>query len=225
LTDIGIVFAAPAATFKSVTMRVCDVLVVFAALATAAFSAELTFELPDNDRQCFHEVIDKGVKCTIEFQVVTGGNYDVDMELTAPDGRSLYKDVKKQYDSFTWTAETKGEYKFCFSNEFSTFTHKVVYFDFQVGDEPPLTGGMGQKASAMTQMESSAVTIHEALKVVIDYQTHHRLRESQGRAFAEMVNERVQYWSVGEFIIILIVGIGQVMVLKSFFTEKRPYHS
>ena len=74
-------------------------------------------------------------------------------------------------------------------------------------------------------MESSAVTIHEALKVVIDYQTHHRLRESQGRAFAEMVNERVQYWSVGEFIIILIVGIGQVMVLKSFFTEKRPYHS
>ena len=74
-------------------------------------------------------------------------------------------------------------------------------------------------------MESSAVTIHEALKVVIDYQTHHRLREAQGRVFAEMVNERVQYWSVGEFIIILIVGIGQVIVLKSFFTEKRPFHS
>ncbi len=68
-------------------------------------------------------------------------------------------------------------------------------------------------------METSAVTIHEALKVVIDYQTHHRLRESQGRAFAEDVNERVQYWSIGESIVILIVGIGQVIVLKSFFTE------
>ena len=97
-------------------------------------------------------VIDSIYICGSVLQVVTGGNYDVDMELTAPDGRSLYKDVKKQYDSFTWTAETKGEYKFCFSNEFSTFTHKVVYFDFQVGDEAPLTGGMGQKASAMTQV-------------------------------------------------------------------------
>jgi hypothetical protein len=183
-------------------------------------ATELTFELPDNERQCYHEVIDKGVKSTLEYQVITGGNYDVDVELSAPDGRALYKDVKKQYDSFTWTTDLKGEYKFCFSNEFSTFSHKVVYFDFQVGDEKPLLNEMGEHATAMTQMETSAVTIHEALKVVIDYQTHHRLRESQGRAFAEDVNERVQFWSIGESIIILIVGIGQVIVLKSFFTEQ-----
>ena len=34
------------------------------------FAGELTFELPDNERQCFHEVIEKGIKCTIEFQVI-----------------------------------------------------------------------------------------------------------------------------------------------------------
>ena len=45
----------------------------------------------------------------------------------------LYKQVKKQYDSFTWTAEKTGEYVACFSNEFSTFSHKLVYIDFQVG--------------------------------------------------------------------------------------------
>ncbi len=70
-------------------------------------------------------------------------------------------------------------------------------------------------------METSAVTMHEALKVIIDYQTHHRLRESQGRSFAEDLNERVQYWSIGQSIIILLVGIGQIMILKSFFTDKR----
>ena len=43
-------------------------------------------------------------------------------------------------------------------------------------------------------METSAVTIHEALKVILDYQTHHRLREAQGRAFAEELNERVHFW-------------------------------
>ena len=41
-----------------------------AALTTSGVLAtELTFELPDNQRQCFYEVIDKGVKCTLEYQV------------------------------------------------------------------------------------------------------------------------------------------------------------
>jgi len=65
-------------------------------------------------------------------QVITGGNYDVDLEIMSPQKRVLYKDTKKQYDSFTWTTDAEGEYQFCFSNEFSTFTHKLVYFDFQV---------------------------------------------------------------------------------------------
>lgn len=198
-----------------------ELVVLLSVLMTVALAGELTFELPDNEKQCFQEIIEKGVKCTIEFQVITGGNYDVDMELTAPDGRALYKDIKKQYDSYTWTTDVKGEYRFCFSNEFSTFSHKVVYFDFQVGEDKPLVDNMGQHATAMTQMETSAVTIHEALKVIIDYQTHHKLRESQGRAFAEDLNERVQYWSIGESIVILIVGIGQVLVLRSFFTDKK----
>jgi len=65
-------------------------------------------------------------------QVITGGNYDVDLEIMSPGKRVLYKDMKKQYDSFTWTTDVEGEFQFCFSNEFSTFTHKLVYFDFQV---------------------------------------------------------------------------------------------
>ncbi|VDI79847.1 Hypothetical predicted protein [Mytilus galloprovincialis] len=72
------------------------------------------------------------------------------MELTAPNGQVLYKDVKKQYDSFTWTPDQSGVFKFCFSNEFSTFTHKIVYFDFQVGDEKPLFEQEGKHATAMT---------------------------------------------------------------------------
>lgn len=196
--------------------------------AVTVLAGEYTFELPDNEKQCFHEVIDKGTKSTLEFQVITGGNYDVDMELVDPSGQLLYKESKKQYDSFTWTAALKGEHRFCFSNEFSTFTHKVVYFDLQVGDEDvPLGPDFGDHVTAMTQMESSAVTIHEALKVVADYQTHHKLRETTGRAFAEDVNERVQYWSIGVTVVIFLIGVGEVLVLRSFFTDKKnkPTHT
>lgn len=70
-------------------------------------------------------------------------------------------------------------------------------------------------------METSVYHTHEELKTVDDYQTHHRLREAQGRVFAEDVNERVLYWSLGQSVVILVIGIGQVLVLRSFFTDKR----
>lgn len=37
--------------------------------------SELTFELPDNAKQCFHEDIIIGTKCTLEFQVRLFSNY------------------------------------------------------------------------------------------------------------------------------------------------------
>ncbi|KAJ1207998.1 hypothetical protein NDU88_003388 [Pleurodeles waltl] len=185
-----------------------------------AVEGRARMELPDNAKQCFYEDIAQGTKCTLEFQVITGGHYDVDCRLEDPDGIVLYKEMKKQYDSFTFTASRNGTYKFCFSNEFSTFTHKTVYFDFQVGEDPPLFPSEN-RVTALTQMESACVSIHEALKSVIDYQTHFRLREAQGRSRAEDLNTRVAYWSVGEAVILLVVSIGQVFLLKSFFSDKR----
>lgn len=73
------------------------------------------------------------------------------------------------------------------------------------------------------QLESSAQDIHNALSTIIDYQTHHRLRESQGRKRAEDLNERVLWWSVLETLAVITIALGQVFVLRNFFTEKRPY--
>lgn len=56
---------------------------------------------------------------------------------------------------------------------------------------------------------------------MVDYQTHHRLREASGRARAEDLQERVQIWSLGQFILIVIVAIGTVFLLRSFFTDRR----
>uniref|UniRef100_A0A667GJ13 Transmembrane p24 trafficking protein 3 n=1 Tax=Lynx canadensis TaxID=61383 RepID=A0A667GJ13_LYNCA len=166
--------------------------------------AELTFELPDSAKQCFHEDVERGAKFSLDYQVITGGHYDVDCYVEDPLGKTIYRETKKQYDSFTHRAEVKGVYQFCFSNEFSTFSHKTVYFDFQVGDEPPILPDMGNRVTALTQMESACVTIHEALKTVIDSQTHYRLREAQDRARAEELSSRVSYWSVGETVALFL---------------------
>ena len=39
------------------------------AVVGLANAVELTFELPDNAKECFFEVIEKGTEATVEFQV------------------------------------------------------------------------------------------------------------------------------------------------------------
>lgn len=77
----------------------------------------------------------------------------MDMTLTGPRGEVLYQGVKKQFDTFTWTPTATGTYTACFSNEFSTFSHKLVYLDFQVGEEQPLPG-TGEHLTAMTKVNN-----------------------------------------------------------------------
>jgi len=205
-------------------IRLVALLLALGVLITSCLGVELTFELPDNAKECFYEDIEKGTQANVEYQVVTGGQYDIDAVIMDPVGKELYKEVKKQYDSFNWNASVTGTYKACFSNEFSTFAHKLVYVDFQVGDDDDALKGTGfeNHLTAMTMMESAAQDIHENMRSVVDYQTHHRLREAQGRKRAEDLNERVMIWSIFVTISIFFAVIGQVFVLKSWFSEKKP---
>ncbi|PAA51903.1 hypothetical protein BOX15_Mlig017720g2 [Macrostomum lignano] len=191
-----------------------------AIVMTSIQAAELTFELPDKRKDCFYETLELNSKAHLEFQVISGGNYDVDVQLFGPSDESVYTGQKKQYDSYHFTVEKAGVYKACFSNEFSTFTHKLVYIDFSSGKEKPLVAG-DDKPSVHSQLETSAMAIHESLKVVTDYQTHFRLNEASGRMFAEDLNDRVSLWSVLESVVIVIIGVSEVLVLRSFFPDRK----
>lgn len=92
-----------------------------------------------------------------KFQVVTGGQYDVDVTLEDPRKKIIYNQVKSQFDSHTFTAQMTGVYVVCFSNEFSTISHKIVYMDFQVGEEEPLPG-LGEHITALTKVKFSIFT-------------------------------------------------------------------
>jgi len=202
-------------------MDLCFVAVLLIYLAQC-YCTELTFELPDSAKECFFQEIKKNTSCTLEFQVVTGGQYDVDVTLEDPKKEIIYKQIKMQFDSHAFTAQQTGIYVVCFSNEFSTFSHKLVYMDFQVGEEDPLPG-IGERVTVLTQMESSAQDIHKSLNTILDAQTHHRLREAQGRKRAEDLNETVLWWSILETVAIITIAVGQVFILKNFFTEKKPF--
>lgn len=190
------------------------------ALLSVASAMEMTFELQEHEVQCFHEIIPKDQKITLEYQVISGGHFDIDCHMVSPNTKTIYKEQRKQYDTFNHQTLEEGEYTFCFSNEFSTFAHKTVYFDLVIGDgDNSLPGDSGAHATALTQLESSAFSIHESLRLVVDYQNHHRLKERISREVAEYLCERVQNWSIGQTALIVVVAFGQVFMLRKLFDK------
>lgn len=49
--------------------KLCLLLWGLLLLSGPSGASEITFELPDNAKQCFYEDITQGTKCTLEFQV------------------------------------------------------------------------------------------------------------------------------------------------------------
>lgn len=43
-----------------------------------------------------------------------------------------------------------------------------------------------------------------------------------GRKRAEDINERVLWWSILETFGVLVISIAQVLVLRNFFTDRKP---
>ncbi|NXD18533.1 TMED7 protein, partial [Nothocercus nigrocapillus] len=174
--------------------------------ACAACASEITFELPDNAKQCFYEEIAQGTKCTLEFQFFLLTFFSVSRFLVPACSFLVFHKLSSvQY-----------------------FSPPVLNrLSLEMARQKPIIltfiGGFNseQNIRSFVKKKSACVSIHEALKSVIDYQTHFRLREAQGRSRAEDLNTRVAYWSIGEAIILLVVSIGQVFLLKSFFSDKR----
>jgi protein ERP2 len=190
-----------------------------------ASGTALIFELPDKEKYCFSEDFSGdtvGKRFQFQYKVIRGGNHDVDTKVISPNGLVLFKESKKHDGEFIFDS-SRGEFKFCFGNEFSTFTHKVVYFELRNTELPNLAVEAGDKVPTVkTASEASCDVIHERMSSVVSHQRNYRLKEAMGRYLADNMNNGVTWWCMGQTAVILLAGVGQVLLLKTFFTEKLP---
>ena len=195
--------------------------IVWIALCEAhASGSALMFELPDSEKFCFSERFEGAIKYIFEYRVVRGGNNDVDATVKSPNGKVLYKQSKMKSDRFVFET-SRGEYSFCFGNEFSTWAHKIVYFDLRPEELESLALESGLKRPFVrTASESSCDGIHETMTSVVEFQRDYRLKESIGRHIAEGLNRIVSWWCLTQGCVILLAGFGQVFILKRFFTDR-----
>ncbi|KAH3852015.1 hypothetical protein DPMN_094505 [Dreissena polymorpha] len=196
------------------------VIVVCVFCTASARGTALTFEVPDQKRFCLIELFEGPKDYVLEYKVLKGGQQDIDVHVRSPNGKIIYRQDKASEGRFEFET-SRGDYQICFSNEFSSWVHKVVYADLRPADVHSLAGEANQQIPFVrTSGESSCDEIHETLTTVMRFQRDFRIKESIGRHIAETLLSNVTWMSVFQTFAVLITGLGQTFILKRFFTDR-----
>jgi hypothetical protein len=99
------------------------------------------------------------------FAVQSGGSFDVDFEVKDPNDKVLVDGQRERQGDYVLTANTVGEYAFCFENDMSTLTDKLVDFDILVESEPrrEAPGKPGQISEQTSALEESVYRLNSLL--------------------------------------------------------------
>jgi protein ERP2 len=101
-------------------------------------------------------------------QVQSGGSFDIDFEIKDPNQKVLLDGNRERQGDYVLTANTVGEYAFCFENDMSTLTEKLVDFDIMVESEPrrEAPAKAGQIADHTSALEESVFRLNGMLLTI-----------------------------------------------------------
>ncbi|KAF6777521.1 hypothetical protein AHF37_03433 [Paragonimus kellicotti] len=190
--------------------------------SVTAYPRRVTFELPDGERRCFYQDLTP-TKYVFMYQVIYGGQLDIDLLVEDPMGKSISQAERASHDEIFFNVAQNGSYKFCFDNTFSSVSHKLIYFELRPEAFESLADEAGQPShvTALSLIESDVELVHLYLSRAETLQIELKNRELGDRMVAEDLNTAVLLWSCAVTVVILVTTLGQITVLKNFFNDKR----
>ncbi|XP_029168529.1 transmembrane emp24 domain-containing protein 2-like [Nylanderia fulva] len=196
-------------------------LVVFIAYARSYF-----ITVDAHAEECFFDKVEFGTKMGLTFEIAEGGFLDIDVKIVGPDGRMIYQGERESSGKYTFAAHTTGVYTYCFSNQKSTMTPKVVMFNMDIDENRKQNDenavGEGQDGdSNHGKLDDMIKDLSTSLWGVKNEQEYMQVRDRNHRAINESTNFRVVVWAFFEAMVLVCVTIGQIFYLKRFFEVRR----
>jgi emp24/gp25L/p24 family/GOLD len=101
-------------------------------------------------------------------QVQSGGSFDIDFDVKDPNEKILLDGLRERQGDYVFTANTVGEYAFCFENDMSTLTGKLIDIDIMVESEPrrEASAKPGQISEHTSSLEESIYRLSGMLQKI-----------------------------------------------------------
>ncbi|XP_018414713.1 PREDICTED: transmembrane emp24 domain-containing protein 5 [Nanorana parkeri] len=195
-----------------------------------AVDGDFTFTLPAGQRECFFQPMKKDATLEIEYQVLDGSSLDVDFYLLSPHGEIVLSETR-QSDGVHTVETVDGDYEFCFDNTFSRLSDKVIFFELildhmneEVNDQEDWKNYVVGADLLDMKLEDILETINSVkgrLSKSLQIQTLLKAFEARDRNIQESNCDRVNFWSIVNLLVMVVVSVIQVYLLRSLFEDKR----
>ena len=124
----------------------------------------------------------------------------------------------------SFTASMTGRYSLCFDNSMSRWTAKVVSLFIPHGGASAAASASAAAASAtklqdLGPMVDSIIKIADTLDAIEQHQHHQRVREQQWRDQGDVTDDRVQWLSLVESVLLIGVTAAQLQYIRAWFRE------
>lgn len=197
---------------------------------TPSLDSDFTFTLPAGQKECFYQPMPLKASLEIEYQVLDGAGLDIDFHLASPEGRTLVFEQRKSDGVHTIETEV-GDYMFCFDNTFSTISEKVIFFELildNMGEQAEEQEDWKKYITGTDMLDMKLEDILESINSIKSrlsksghIQTLLRAFEARDRNIQESNFDRVNFWSMVNLVVMVVVSAIQVYMLKSLFEDKR----
>ncbi|KAJ3021140.1 hypothetical protein HKX48_009164 [Thoreauomyces humboldtii] len=202
-------------------------LLVILACITGVRATTLTYKMDPHERACFYaDAKSAGEKIAFYFAVQSGGDFDVDFEVTGPSHEDILTGHKERQGDYVFTAKYAGEHSFCFSNRMSTFTEKLIDFDITLEHEQKIVSpvahdlaGKEDHKKEIRPLEESVERLHDVVGGFGKHQKYFRTRENRNFDTVKSTRNRIAWYGGIETAMVIVTAVAQVWIIQTFFTE------
>ncbi|XP_002131452.2 transmembrane emp24 domain-containing protein 1-like isoform X1 [Ciona intestinalis] len=196
---------------------------------------DLTVLVAAGRKECFYQSVKSGQSIDVEYQVIDGGELDIDFRISAPSAIAVVTEFRKNDGIHTIDPTDEGDYEVCFDNTFSRITSKTIFFEIIIDNNE---GGMdeddeawkkfvasdetyGDKLASLEVAGQSLDTIKSNNAKITQYQVMLRAFEAKDRNIVERNFMRINFWSLTNIVVMLSVFALQIFMVRNMFNDKK----
>lgn len=194
------------------------------------YNKHMTIYAEPGRQECYYQPIAASENIILNYEVIHGGHGEpnINLKIMNPNRNVLVTDTKKEKGEHKLVAYETGAYQICFDNTISSFNQKIVSFRLEI------TAANRQEAElrelrkemlldyqfdkAYTEIDSFMRQIQVNLMKSRQTQDFIRAHEARDRNLAESNYAMVNNWSWAQFLAMILVGLLQVIMLRSIFS-------